>query len=254
MARYFRHDDINFLNKLETGIIRAAYQIDGLWYANKDVKNNILNIFKNSHNTNIDYGCFSFIDKTILQPRKFTLDHNIRIIPGGTTVRRGAFIGNNVVVMPPSYINIGAYIDNDTMIDSNVLIGSCAQIGKKVHISAGTQVCGVLEPIQNNPVIIEDECFVGANSTLAEGVIIKKRAVIGANVCITASTPIYDVINKKILYGIIPENAVVISGSRPLNSDWDISLSITTPVIIKYRDNTTESKIALEAALRGYNS
>jgi 2,3,4,5-tetrahydropyridine-2-carboxylate N-succinyltransferase len=179
-------------------------------------------------------------------------------VPGGTSLRRGSFINTGVIVMPPSYVNVGAYVDEKTLLDSNVLVGSCAQIGKNCHISAGVQIGGVLEPVNSTPVVVEDNVFIGGNSGIYEGVLIRKHAVISSGVIITASTPIYDVVNECIITkndeGVleIPENAVVVPGSRPINTNFgkENNLSVYTPIIIKYRDNSTNVKLSLEEALR----
>jgi len=173
--------------------------------------------------------------------------------PGGSSVRPGTFVGENVVIMPPSYINIGAFIDNNTMIDSHVLIGSCAQIGKNVHVSAGVKLGGVLEPIGNIPVIIENNCFIGAGVIIVEGIIIKEGAIIAPGVTLSASIPIYDTINKKIIKGYVPENAVVVPGNRKISSNqWEKNpdLSLNCAVIIKYKDQKTNNSIQLESNLR----
>jgi 2,3,4,5-tetrahydropyridine-2-carboxylate N-succinyltransferase len=173
-------------------------------------------------------------------------------------VRRGAYIGKSVVMMPPAYVNIGAYVDDETMIDSHALVGSCAQIGKRVHLSAGAQIGGVLEPIGNVPVIIEDDVVVGGNSGVYEGTIVRSRAVIGAGVVITASTPVYDTVRGQIYRRTperaleIPFGAVVVPASRPMKGIFaeQHGLHISTPTIVKYRDEKTDSATALEEALR----
>ncbi|MBS4029190.1 MAG: 2,3,4,5-tetrahydropyridine-2,6-dicarboxylate N-succinyltransferase [Ignavibacteriales bacterium] len=244
---------------LNSGEIRAAEFREGRWYVNDWVKKGILLGFR--------YGVLSeiiqnesvrFFDKDNFPLKKITLEDGIREVPGGTSIRDGCYIANGVVIMPPAYINIGAFVDEGTMIDSHALVGSCAQIGKNVHISAGAQVGGVLEPVGSLPVIIEDDVILGGNSGVFEGVIIRKGAVIASGVCLTSSTPIYDTINEKVYKKgisrplIVPENAVVVSGSRKLIGEWSQKngLQIYTPVIIKYRDAKTDSATTLEDTLR----
>jgi len=182
----------------------------------------------------------------------------VRIVPGGSSIRRGAYVGKGVVMMPPAYVNIGAFVDDETMIDSHALVGSCAQIGKRVHLSAGAQIGGVLEPVGNIPVVIEDDVVVGGNCGIYEGAIVRGRAVIGAGVVLTGSTPVYDVVRGQIYRRTaerpleIPFGAVVIPGARPLKGAFaeQHQLEIATPVIVKYRDEKTDSSTALEEALR----
>jgi 2,3,4,5-tetrahydropyridine-2-carboxylate N-succinyltransferase len=203
-------------------------------------------------------GSFPFIDKDTYPIRRFTVADNVRIVPGGSSVRDGACLAPSVVMMPPSYVNVGAWVDEGTMVDSHVLVGSCAQVGKKVHLSAGVQVGGVLEPIGAMPVIIEDEVMVGGNCGIYEGTIVRRRAVIGTGVILNGSTPVYDLLNGTILRKtadsplVIPEGAVVVAGSRKAKGDFadEHGLSIYTPIIIKYRDERTDGATALESALR----
>jgi len=240
----------NLLVALEAGTIRVAKPGLKGWDVDIKIKQGILDLFKNSKVVDMPGG---FCDKEPFIPRSFNGNSGVRIVPGGTAVRPGSFIGKNVVIMPPSYINIGAYIDDNTMIDSHVLVGSCAQIGKTVHISAGVQIGGVLEPIGNRPVIIEDNAFVGAGAILVEGIVVGKNSVIAPGVVLSASIPIYDTVNKKIIKGIIPENAVVVQGSRKLNkSSWVLEqeLSLCCAIIIKYRDEKTDASLELENLLR----
>lgn len=244
---------IEILNKLETGEIRAAYKDEnGVWQANIEVKQAILDAFKNGKNVVYD----DFIDKDNILPRKFTLEDNVRLVPGGTSIRRGSYLGKGVIVMPPAYVNIGAFVDDGSMVDSHALVGSCAQIGKNVHLSAGVQIGGVLEPIGLSPVVIEDECFIGAGSIIVEGKIVKQRAVIAPGVVLSKSIPVYDIVNEKIIKGNepIPENAVVVPGTRPIgdNRIWakENGLSLQCPIIIKYRDEKSEQSLELESLLR----
>lgn len=244
---------------LNQGLARAAELIDGSWRVNTWVKKGILLAFRIGVLTEFNStALFKYFDKSTMKVRQFNLNDNVRVVPGGSSVRDGCYIAKSVVIMPPAYINIGSYVDEGTMIDSHALVGSCAQIGKRVHISAAAQVGGVLEPINAMPVIIEDDVIVGGNCGIYEGTIIKKRCVLAPGVILTGSTQVYDVINQTIYKKsaeaplIIPENAVVIPGSRPLNSDWakKLNLSAYTPVIIKFRDSKTDMATTLEESLR----
>ena len=243
-------DNNNFLQALESGTKRAAHKAKTTWVVNTEVKQKILDIFRNSSTVNMEGG---FVDKAYLKTQTFSTERKIRLVPGGTSVRTGAYIGKNVIIMPPSYINIGAYVDDNTMIDSHVLIGSCAQIGKRIHISAGVQIGGVLEPIGNQPVIIENDCFIGAGSILTDGITIRERAVIASGVILSDSVPIYDLINEKIYKKEIPANAVVVPGTRPIkNNQWATQekLQLSCAIIVKYRDEKTDAATALETLLR----
>lgn len=239
-----------FLMSLENGSLRVAHNDSSAWTVNTDVKQKILDIFKNTDVMDMPGG---FRDKAPLTIRNFTADDRVRTVPGGTSVRAGAYIGQNVVIMPPSYINIGAYVDDDSMIDSHVLVGSCAQIGKRVHLSAGVQIGGVLEPVGHRPVIIEDDAFIGAGAILVEGVLIRERAVIAPGVILSATVPIYDLVNKTIIKGEIPTDAVVVPGTRPISGNhWatEQALQLGCAMIIKYRDAKTNTSLVLEEALR----
>lgn len=244
---------------LNLGKVRAAEYTAGNWRANSWVKKGILLGFRLGKLKNMSInGNFRYFDKDLLPLRPLGMGDNVRLVPGGSSIRTGAFIGKGVICMPPMYVNIGAYVDENTLIDSHALVGSCAQLGKKIHLSAAAQIGGVLEPINSVPVIVEDEVMIGGNSGLYEGTIVKKRAVIGAGCIITGSTPVYDAVKGKIYRKtkdeplVIPEGAVVVAGSRPLNSAYGIEnkLSIYTPVIIKYRDDKTDASTALEESLR----
>lgn len=211
------------LPALEAGLLRAAEPTARGWQINTDVKKAILSAFKEGKNQTTTAEHYKgFIDKDTLPIRQFTLSDGIRIVPGGSAVRVGTYIAKGVIIMPPSYINIGAYIDESTMVDSHVLVGSCAQIGKRVHLSAGVQIGGVLEPINHNPVIIEDDAFIGAGCVIVEGVIVKKRAVIAPGVTLSKAIPIYDCVREVLLPSgsSVPENAIVVPGTRPVNSAW----------------------------------
>jgi 2,3,4,5-tetrahydropyridine-2-carboxylate N-succinyltransferase len=200
----------------------------------------------------------SFVDKHTYPPRKFTPEQGVRIVPGGSSVRSGAYLAKSVVCMPPMYVNVGAYVDEGTMVDSHALVGSCAQIGKRVHLSAAAQIGGVLEPVNAGPVILEDDVLVGGNCGVYEGTIVRKRAVLAAGTVLTRGTPVYDVVNGTVLRAsgdlplIIPEEAVVVPGARAISrakgQEW--GLSVYTPVIVKYRDEKTELSLALEDLLR----
>lgn len=200
----------------------------------------------------------SFVDKDTYPARRFTPAQQVRIVPGGSSVRRGAYLAPGVVCMPPMYVNVGAYVDEGTMVDSHALVGSCAQIGKRVHLSAASQIGGVLEPVNASPVILEDDVLVGGNCGVYEGAIVRKRAVLAAGTILTRGTPVYDVVNGTVIRAegdrplIIPENAVVVPGSRAIHKgqakEW--GLSVYTPVIVKYRDEKTELSLALEDLLR----
>jgi 2,3,4,5-tetrahydropyridine-2-carboxylate N-succinyltransferase len=251
---------IKFRELLSSGKIRAAEKINGVWVVNHWVKKGILLGFKigKLKDMSINEG-FRYFDKHTYPLKKLTLNDGIRIVPGGTTIREGAYVAKGVVIMPPSYINVGAYIDEGTMIDSHVLVGSCAQIGKNVHISASAQIGGVLEPIGQFPVIIEDNVLIGGNAGIYEGTIVKTGAVVGAGVILTSSTPVYDIVKGEIYRSsnegplVIPENAILVMGSRMIkNNDFAIEneLSLYTPIIVKYRDSKTDLKTALEGYLR----
>jgi 2,3,4,5-tetrahydropyridine-2-carboxylate N-succinyltransferase len=245
----------NFLDQLESGNLRSAVlDSSGKWIANTEVKVGILNVFKNGSNTNCSGTYEGFVDKHNIPARRFKVEDGVRLVPGGSSVRRGACVKPSVIIMPPAYINIGAFIDEGSMVDSHALVGSCAQIGKNVHLSAGVQIGGVLEPIGLAPVVIEDNVFVGAGSVIVEGIVVRKNAVIAPGVTLSKAVAVYDSVNEKILErgADIPENAVVVPGTRPLNSDFGkkLGLQISTPIIIKYRDEKSNASLTLEDALR----
>ena len=254
------HACADFLNALNNGAIRAA-QLDesGSWVVNLWVKQGILVLFRKGrvHDVSTDAN-FRFFDKDTLPTKPLTIDDHVRVVPGGTTIRSGAYLAHGVICMPPCYINIGAYIGEATMIDSHALVGTCAQIGSNVHISAAAQIGGVLEPAGARPVIIENDVMIGGNCGVYEGVLIRHRAVLGSGVVLNASTPVYDLVNETVLRSTsntpleIPEGAVVVAGSRAVNSDYGRAhgLSISTPLIVKYRDEKTDARTALEGALR----
>lgn len=242
------------LDQLENGTVRAAEPDGEYWSANTEVKEAILAAFKAGKN--VEYGGIyeGFVDKENIPPRMFDASDGVRLVPGGSSVRRGAYVASSVVIMPPAYVNIGAYVDEGTMIDSHALVGSCAQIGKNVHLSAGVQIGGVLEPVGQSPVVIEDDCFIGAGAVIVEGILVKKRAVIAPGVTLSKSVPVYDCVNKVVLGkgASIPEGAVVVPGTRPAGNEWARShgLSVSCPIIIKYRDEGSDASLELEDALR----
>ncbi len=253
----------HFLQGLENGTIRSAEkQGQGeAWEGNAWVKQGILLGFKYGKVVPMGTGdAFKFFDKHTYPTQYMNgSDRNIRIVPGGSTVRRGAYVAGSVTMMPPMYINAGAYVDEGTMIDSHALVGSCAQIGKRVHLSAAAQIGGVLEPIGAVPVVVEDDCMIGGNTGIYEGTVVRKGAVIGAGVVLTKSTPVYDIVNEKIIRAKddrpleIPADAVVIPGTRSIGgSSWaaENGLGIQCPVIIKYRDDKTDASTTLENLLR----
>jgi 2,3,4,5-tetrahydropyridine-2-carboxylate N-succinyltransferase len=246
---------------LESGKLRAAEPDPSAptgWRVNAWVKQGILLGFRLGKLTASGGGEFSFVDKDTYPARKFMPEQNVRIVPGGSTVRSGAYLAKSVVCMPPMYVNVGAYVDEGTMVDSHALVGSCAQVGKRVHLSAAAQIGGVLEPVNASPVILEDDVLVGGNCGVYEGTIVRKRAVLAAGTVLTRGTPVYDVVNGTTLRAegetplIIPEGAVVVPGARAVSKgkglEW--GLSVYTPVIVKYRDEKTELSLALEDLLR----
>lgn len=240
------------LDLLESGKLRSANKVDGIWRANTEVKAAILEAFKAGQLIEMN----GFVDKHNLAPQTFTPERGIRLVPGGSSVRRGAYVARGVIIMPPAYINIGAYVDEGTMVDSHALVGSCAQIGKNVHLSAGVQIGGVLEPIGLAPVVIEDNAFIGAGSVIVEGRCIGEKAVIAPGVILSNGTPVYDCVNGKILErgAPIPPNAVVVPGSRPVSEKLpfakELGLSLNCAIIVKYRDEKSETSLELEQFLR----
>jgi len=230
------------------------------WRVNAWVKQGILLGFRHGEiaDASMDHGRLSFFDKDTLPLKRLDAAAGVRIVPGGSAVRDGAFLGKGVVCMPPMYVNIGAYVGEGSLIDSHALIGSCAQVGRGVHVSAAAQIGGVLEPVGALPVIVEDDVLVGGNTGLYEGAVVKRRAVIAAGTILTGSTPVYDLPGERILKPepgqplVIPEGAVVVPGARAVTvgagRGWGLSLA--TPVIVKYRDEKTDARTALEAWLR----
>ncbi len=247
---------------LSAGEVRAAEPDPSTpsgWRVNVWVKQGILLGFRFGDvvDMSADHGKWPFFDKDTMPLKRFDAATGVRVVPGGSTVRDGAFLGQGVVCMPPMYINVGAYVGNGTMIDSHALVGSCAQVGQRVHVSAAAQIGGVLEPVGALPVIVEDEVLVGGNCGIYEGAIVKRRAVLASGTILTRSTPIYDLPNGRIIQPsngplIVPEGAVVVPGTRPVTSgkgkEW--GLAVSTPVIVKYRDEKTDARTALEEWIR----
>lgn len=246
------HEEI--LDQLESGEIRAANLVDGKWEANVEAKKAILEAFKNGENTSYEGIYEGFVDKHNIPPRYFDPEDGVRLVPGGSSVRRGAYVAPGVIIMPPAYVNIGAFVDEGSMVDSHALVGSCAQIGKGVHLSAGVQIGGVLEPVGMSPVVIEDGCFIGAGAVIVEGIVVREKAVIAPGVTISKSIPVYDAVKQEIRErgAEIPAGAVVIPGTRPMNGDWaeQHRLSMACPIIVKYRDEDSDASLELEDALR----
>jgi 2,3,4,5-tetrahydropyridine-2-carboxylate N-succinyltransferase len=248
---------------LSAGTVRAA-EPDSLspvgWRVNTWVKQGILLGFKFGDivDASMDHGKLPFYDKDTLPLKKPGLSAGVRIVPGGSAVRDGAYIAPGVICMPPMYINIGAYVGEQSLIDSHALIGSCAQVGARVHISAAAQIGGVIEPVGALPVIIEDDVLVGGNTGIYEGAIVKSRAVIAAGTVLTGSTPVYDLVRGEVIKPtaeqplVIPAGAVVVPGARAVTvgkgPEWGLSLA--TPVIVKYRDSRTDTRTELEAWIR----
>src|SRR5579864_421808 len=254
---------LSFKKSLNRGDVRAA-EPDSTspagWRTNPWVKKGILLGFRMGSivNMSVDSGKLPFFDKSTYSLHSFSVADGVRIVPGGSSIRDGAHIARGVICMPPMFVNAGAYVGESTMIDSHALVGSCAQIGRNCHISAGTQIGGVLEPIGALPVIIEDEVLVGGNCGVYEGTIVKKRAVLGSGTILNRSTPVYDIVTGEVHSAtddepvVIPEDAVVVAGARAIQhgrgKEWNLSLY--TPVIVKYRDAKTEAKVQLEDLLR----
>lgn len=246
---------------LESGQARAASRDrDGAWGAEAWVKRGILLSFKLSKLAEYDSWPGGAVDKDAYPPRLLGLGEGVRIVPGGSSVRRGASVRSGVVIMPPAFVNVGAYVGEGTMVDSHALVGSCAQIGRGVHLSAGAQIGGVLEPAGARPVVVEDGCFVGALAGAFEGVVLREGCVLAPGCILTASTTVYDAVKGRELRGEIPQGAVVVPGSRPIAAPNDAGagrawaaargLSLYAPVIVKYRDSGTDAALALEEALR----
>jgi 2,3,4,5-tetrahydropyridine-2-carboxylate N-succinyltransferase len=248
---------------LSDGSVRAAEPDPSSpsgWKVNAWVKRGILLGFRfgDAIDMSADHGRWPFFDKDTLPLKRIDAASRVRVVPGGSTIRDGAYLGRGVICMPPMYVNIGAWVGDETLIDSHALVGSCAQIGSRVHLSAAAQIGGVLEPVGALPVIIEDDVLVGGNCGVYEGAIVKRRAVLAAGTILTRSTPLYDLPNDRIIEPeegqplVVPEGAVVVPGTRPVltgrGREW--GLSVSTPVIVKYRDEKTSARTALEAWIR----
>ena len=248
---------------LSAGAVRAAAPDAASptgWVVNAWVKQGILLGFRVGDlvDASMDHGRWPFFDKDTLPLHRFSLESGVRIVPGGTSVRDGAYVAPGVIAMPPAFVNIGAFVGEGSMIDSHALVGSCAQVGARVHLSASAQIGGVIEPVGALPVIVEDDVLVGGNTGIYEGAVVKARAVIGAGTILTGSTPVYDLPNGRILRPeegrplVIPEGAVVVPGARAVSDgpgvDWKLSLA--TPVIVKYRDSRTDTRTELERWIR----
>jgi 2,3,4,5-tetrahydropyridine-2-carboxylate N-succinyltransferase len=255
------------LDALESGAVRVAERAsDGRWIVNAWVKEAILRIFRESPvvPAHVEGPCgaasgeSAFRDKSLFTVRRFRAEDLVRVVPGGSSIRRGAHIAKNVVCMPPMYVNVGAWIGEGTMIDSHALVGSCAQIGSRVHVSAAAQIGGVLEPANARPVIVEDDAFIGGNCGVYEGVLIRSRAVLASGVILASGTVVYDLVNERELRGTrespleIPVGAVVVPGSRAATGSFaeKHGLSVQCALIVKYRDEKTDRATALEQALR----
>jgi 2,3,4,5-tetrahydropyridine-2,6-dicarboxylate N-succinyltransferase len=246
-----------FRDALTRGEIRAAEKIGDEWKVNAWVKQGILLGFRLGELEERG-DTLVFVDKNTFPPRALRISDQVRMVPGGSSIRTGAFVAPSVICMPPMYINVGAYVDEGTLVDSHALVGSCAQIGKRVHLSAAAQIGGVLEPVNASPVIVEDDVLVGGNCGVYEGTQVRARAVLGAGTILTRATPVYDLVRGEVHRSsaerplVIPEGAVVVPGARAISrgkgQDW--GLSLYTPVIVKYRDEKTDASIELEEMLR----
>ena len=251
-------DFFETIRALEKGEIRVAEKKDGVWKVNAWIKEAILEGFRMGKLTDMSKDEYSFFDKDTLPLRRFSIDDRVRIVPGGSSVRCGSYLAPSVIMMPPAYVNIGAYVDEGTMIDSHALVGSCAQVGRNVHISAASQLGGVLEPAGALPVIVEDDAFIGGNCGIYEGAVIGESAVIGSGVILTRGTSLFDATRGEFLpksetgQTVVPPGAVVVAGSRPITKGpaKDAGIQIYTPVIVKYRDGKTDASVELESLLR----
>lgn len=249
----------DLLNALNAGTLRAASRRDdGTWQARSWVKQGILLGFRLGRLADYSTERFPFFDKHTYPLKPLSKADDVRLVPGGSSVRTGSYLAPGVVCMPPMYVNVGAYVDEDTMIDSHALVGSCAQVGKRVHLSAAAQLGGVLEPVNATPVIVEDDVFVGGGCGLYEGCIVREGAVLASSVTLTSSTRLYDLARERVLEATngesleVPPRAVVVPGTRSAGSDFARThgLSLYAPVIVKYRDEKTDAATALETALR----
>ena len=254
-------DQATLLADLEAGRLRAAEPDEASpagWRVRPEVKAAIIALFGDRTTRDWTVGPLWFSDRAAVPPRDFDGGGPWRIVPGGTSVRSGARLGDGVVIMPPSFVNVGAWVGDETMVDSHVLVGSCAQIGARVHLAAGVTIGGVLEPPGSRPVIVEDDAFIGAGSALLEGVLVRSGAVIGAGVSLTGTSRLYDLTTASVIQGladeplVVPAGAVVVPGSRAIAGAFARrhGLGLTTAVIVKQRDPGTAARVALEGALR----
>jgi 2,3,4,5-tetrahydropyridine-2-carboxylate N-succinyltransferase len=250
---------IELFDALERGEVRAAERApDGSWHAVPWVKRGILLGFRAGQLRQFGGDSLSFVDKHTYPIRRFDVTYNVRLVPGGSSIRRGTYVASGVVCMPPMYINVGAYVDTGTMIDSHALVGSCAQVGKRVHVSAAAQIGGVLEPVNATPVVIEDDVLIGGNCGVYEGTIVRAGAVLAAGVILTRGTPVFDLVHEKVYKATaeapleIPAAAVVVPGTRGIEGGWagEHRLGLQAPVIVKYRDEKTDLATTLESWLR----
>lgn len=261
------HDAVRrLIQTLQEGVVRAAEPQGHRWIVNAWVKKGILTAFRIGQISALGAdghpesrpARYSDKDSLPLQDTDGFPARGVRLVPGGSSIRAGAYVGEGVILMPPCYVNVGAYVDEGTLVDSHALVGSCAQVGRRVHLSAAAQLGGVLEPVGARPVIIEDDVVVGGGCGVYEGTVVRRRAVLGAGVVLTASTPVYDAVKGDILRPTadipleIPENAVVVPGARRMEGEWPAvhGLSLQTPIIVKYRDQDTDAATSLEEALR----
>ena len=257
----------SLLAALERGTVRAAERAEsGAWHAVPWVKRGILLGFRAGRIVDMslrgalgpEAASFAFFDKHTYPPRDLHLGDGVRVVPGGSSIRRGAYLAPGVVCMPPMYVNVGAWIGAGTMVDSHALVGSCAQVGERCHLSAAAQIGGVLEPVNASPVVIEDDVLVGGNCGVYEGTVVRRRAVLAAGVVLTRGTPVYDLVRETVYKGSaeapleIPEGAVVVPGARQVRGGWaaEQGLSLQTPVVVKYRDEKTNLATTLEEWLR----
>ncbi|MEM6797462.1 MAG: 2,3,4,5-tetrahydropyridine-2,6-dicarboxylate N-succinyltransferase [Acidobacteriota bacterium] len=247
-----RHHE-RLLSGLESGELRAArLEDDGEWRASAWIKRALLLGFRGLPTVPVEGWGAPFFDRGAYLPRRFEAADGVRLVPGGSAVRRGAHVAPGVVIMPPAYVNVGAFVGEGTMVDSHALVGSCAQIGAGVHLSAGAQIGGVLEPPGSLPVVVEDGAFIGGQCGVFEGLVVGARAVLAPGVQLTAATEIFDLARGEVLRGRVPEGAVVVPGTRPARGELALRLSLAlyAPVIVKYRDPGTDAATALEGALR----
>src|SRR6202047_5172979 len=253
-----RQTFLDFREQLTQGQIRAAEKVNGQWKVNAWVKQGILLGFRLGELSKMGTDVLSFVDKDTFPIRRFEVEDRVRVVPGGSSVREGAYVAPSVICMPPMFINAGAYVDEGTMVDSHALVGSCAQVGKRVHLSAAAQIGGVLEPVNAAPVIIEDDVLIGGNTGVYEGTLVRRRAVLAAGTILTRGTPVYDIVRSQVYRATpespleVPEGAVVVPGSRAVKKGAaaKLGISLYTPVIVKYRDEKTNRGIELEDWLR----